>query len=440
MGYQNELLYRHEDGSYSAFGKRDASGSTWLTGFVLKSFAQAQHHIAVDETVLESARSWLQKKQRNDGCFSSVGKVLQKNLKGGVAGSDSLVPLTSYVMISLLEAGEDPASAHVSAAAQCLKADTSQDPYTLALKAYALALGRLPEGEAVLQQLLDLAIVAKNSIHWELPKGLAGKSKSVAVETAGYAIMAMMTQDPKNFEPQARKVVKWITTQRNGQGGFYSTQDTVVALQAMAVYESHLYQIPLNMVVKVTATGLTHSITITDDNKLLQRLVTLPTLPTNVSTNLEGQGCSVIQAVLRYNIPEPEPNEAFSLTVNTSTAPDYKCVTKRITACAAYRLPDGKSNMALIQVDLISGYIPEKEDLKKLVRDDASIKRYEVDGSLVTFYMEELTDQDSCVNFRVIRAVDMEDVKAGVVTVSDYYQPELVISLRYTLPPTTECL
>lgn len=28
-GYQRELTYKHDDGSYSAFGKRDESGNTW---------------------------------------------------------------------------------------------------------------------------------------------------------------------------------------------------------------------------------------------------------------------------------------------------------------------------------------------------------------------------------------------------------------------------
>ncbi|CAF95085.1 unnamed protein product, partial [Tetraodon nigroviridis] len=28
-GYQRELTYKHDDGSYSAFGKSDPSGNTW---------------------------------------------------------------------------------------------------------------------------------------------------------------------------------------------------------------------------------------------------------------------------------------------------------------------------------------------------------------------------------------------------------------------------
>ncbi len=29
VGYQRELTYKHDDGSYSAFGKSDESGNTW---------------------------------------------------------------------------------------------------------------------------------------------------------------------------------------------------------------------------------------------------------------------------------------------------------------------------------------------------------------------------------------------------------------------------
>ncbi|ROT74620.1 alpha2 macroglobulin isoform 2, partial [Penaeus vannamei] len=44
-GYQRELTYRRSDGSYSAFGDSDSEGSTWLTAFVLRSFAEASQYI-----------------------------------------------------------------------------------------------------------------------------------------------------------------------------------------------------------------------------------------------------------------------------------------------------------------------------------------------------------------------------------------------------------
>ncbi|CAL4151202.1 unnamed protein product, partial [Meganyctiphanes norvegica] len=71
-GYKRELEYQHEEGSYSAFGDRDASGSTWLTAFVLKSFAQAKPFITVNENDLIASKDWLESLQQKDGCFELV--------------------------------------------------------------------------------------------------------------------------------------------------------------------------------------------------------------------------------------------------------------------------------------------------------------------------------------------------------------------------------
>ncbi|XP_050717838.1 alpha-2-macroglobulin-like isoform X1 [Eriocheir sinensis] len=437
-GYQRELLYRRSDGSYSAFGNADDSGSTWLTAFVLKSFAQARDYIQVDEEKLNETKSWLMEQQDTEGCFITVGKILNKAMQGGLSNSKTPASLTAYVLVALIEADEDLTSKPVNKAVQCLACDISTHPYTLATKAYALALAGCSKAAVAVTALLEAAVDNKDEMYWKLPER-QGNSQAAALETAGYAILALMTLDAEKNEPQARKIIKWITTQRNGQGGFYSTQDTIVALQALATYESYQHQGPLSLTATVTAEGLTHSFSINDNNKLLQQLVTLPTLPTNVTLDMQGEGCAVMQAVLRYNIPTPEPSDAFDLTVNTNTAPDRQCVTKRITACASYRLPDNSSNMVVIEVDLISGYIPEKEDLKKLIKEDKNLKRYEVDGSKVNIYVNELMAKDTCVNFRVIREVDVEEVKPGTVVVYDYYQPEFSVSKRYTLPPNDEC-
>ena len=54
-GYQRQLTYRRADGSFSAFGEQDESGSLWLTAFVLKTFAQADGLIYMDDAVLSDA-------------------------------------------------------------------------------------------------------------------------------------------------------------------------------------------------------------------------------------------------------------------------------------------------------------------------------------------------------------------------------------------------
>ncbi|KFQ80106.1 Alpha-2-macroglobulin, partial [Phoenicopterus ruber ruber] len=100
-GYQRQLNYKHPDGSYSTFGPRYGQpGNTWLTAFVLKSFAQARRHIFIDEKHIQDALVWLSYKQKENGCFRSSGTLLNNAMKGGV---DNEVSLTAYITIALLE-------------------------------------------------------------------------------------------------------------------------------------------------------------------------------------------------------------------------------------------------------------------------------------------------------------------------------------------------
>ena len=92
-GYQRELTYRHDDGSYSAFGNRDDSGSTWLTAFVVRSFAQAQEYIYIDRADLDKSVNWFKSIQKENGCFAKVSTV-----------SKYLMSMIKSIFVSLLMA------------------------------------------------------------------------------------------------------------------------------------------------------------------------------------------------------------------------------------------------------------------------------------------------------------------------------------------------
>lgn len=81
-GYQRELSYKHDDGSFSAFGKRDKSGSTWLTAFVARSFMQASKYIQVEQRIINEALDWLSRVQAPNGSFPEVGSVLSVEMQG----------------------------------------------------------------------------------------------------------------------------------------------------------------------------------------------------------------------------------------------------------------------------------------------------------------------------------------------------------------------
>ena len=80
-GYQRELTYQHKDGSFSAFGDQDNSGSMWLTAFVAKSFHQAKRHIFIDDQVMTRAIDWMIARQAANGSFPEPGRIIHKNMQ-----------------------------------------------------------------------------------------------------------------------------------------------------------------------------------------------------------------------------------------------------------------------------------------------------------------------------------------------------------------------
>lgn len=75
------MTYKRHDGSYSAFGENDSSGSMWLTAFVVKSFAQSEAYIYIDPLELAMTKSWIISSQLLDGSFPPVGRVLNKDIQ-----------------------------------------------------------------------------------------------------------------------------------------------------------------------------------------------------------------------------------------------------------------------------------------------------------------------------------------------------------------------
>lgn len=63
VGYQGELSYLHPDGSFSAFGISDGSGSSWLTAFVVRVFIQASDYISIDNKIILKSLDWLKNLQ-----------------------------------------------------------------------------------------------------------------------------------------------------------------------------------------------------------------------------------------------------------------------------------------------------------------------------------------------------------------------------------------
>lgn len=97
------------------------------------------------------------------------------------------------------------------------------------MTAYAFALKNHPSTRRILVQLKSSAVIVDNNIYWNLERSTTKESSSVTVEIAAYAIMTFVTAK-RSYE--AVPITNWLRAHRTFKG-FYSTIDTVVALQAM---------------------------------------------------------------------------------------------------------------------------------------------------------------------------------------------------------------
>ncbi|KAK1341411.1 hypothetical protein QTO34_017817 [Cnephaeus nilssonii] len=477
-GYQRQLNYKHNDGSYSTFGDRGGTshGNTWLTAFVLKAFSQARSHIFVEDSHITNSLTWLSQKQKENGCFPALWITAKQCYEGDIfniflGGVDDEVTLSAYITIALLEMHclslyvlahslYLPLTNHpmVRNALFCLERaweSTSEAQeslvYTKALLAYAFALaGNQAKRSELLQSLDKEAVKEGDSIHWQRPGKLQEaeafsyqpRAPSAEVEMTSYLLLAYLTAQPAPSSEDlslASRIVKWITKQQNPTGGFSSTQDTVVALQALSKYGAATFtkrEKAATVTVKSSQT-FSEEFQVDDANRLLLQEVALPEIPGEYSTTVSGSGCVYLQTSLRYNIlPKKEGKVPFALNVDT--------LPKNCNGVAAHRKfqihinisyigERPSSNMVIVDVKMVSGFIPVKPSVKKLQKQP-QIQRTEVSTNHVLIYFEELTKEALSFSFSVEQDIQVDHLKPASVKAYDYYETEEFTIEEYSAP------
>ena len=430
VGYQRELTYRRHDGSFSAFGDSDDEGSLWLTAFVMKTFAEAKALMYIDPSVIDTAAAWIESHQLSDGSFENVGFLHHQELLGGLQGRDAL---TAYVAIALLEAGN---TGSVASAVRYLEGrlDEIDDPYTMAITAYALELAGGERKDTAYDKLMSMAQVDDNgALYWgggglpieprtEDRRRPDHGNQSAAIETTGYALLALLERQAL---VSASRTAKWLVGQRNALGGFGSTQDTVVSLHGLATFSTKV-RTNVDMTVVLESDTWRKEVRITPENADVLQIVEVP-LGNALVVTAEGKGDAVLQSVLRYNVPErrTEIQDVFDITVDYGT--DHVEVDDLITVLASVTFtPPGpiEAGMVVVDVAVPTGFEPVRETVGELVKENANLKRFEIAGRKVILYIEDMMPGET-VSFEFqARAKYPVRAKEVVSQVYSYYRPE----------------
>ncbi|XP_073453696.1 alpha-2-macroglobulin-like [Aquarana catesbeiana] len=444
-GFQRQLTYKRKDGSYSAFGQNDPQGNTWLSAFVVKSYSKAQPYIFIHDSHLNESITWLKNTRNESGCFNSVGRLFNNAMKGGVEDD---ISLSVYVTIALLEIGLSIEEPFVRDAVTCLRKEAVKvtNVYTMALMAYTFTLSGDNElRENLLKKLEEKAVIGDGQIHWKRdtppPKqdSYWYRAPSAEVEMTSYMLLTVLSGREPDMGKSA-KIVNWISKQQNPYGGFSSTQDTVVALQALAKYASMTYSDKGDTSVAVTSKmGFLENFHVDNKNRLLLQRATLPAIPGEYSVKATGSGCVFVQAVLRYNVPPPKAEAVFSLTVEISSKMECDgepVRTFEIGIRVAYTGSRHLSNMAVLEVKMLSGFIPVKSTIRQLEKDKM-IKRSDIQVDKVVLYFDQLDSQDKHLSFMVEQDIEVKGLRPATIEVYDYYETDDRAAADYNHPCST---
>jgi CD109 antigen len=458
VGFQRELTYRHADGSFSAFGESDASGSTWLTAFVLQVFSAASPFVTLDSTVLASAAAWLVGTQDSaSGAFASVGNVIHTDMVGGAT---SKVSLTAFVLAALLQA---PPSANVPrsalrAAGAYLAATAAApgDVYALQLRAYALALSCAAPGAAFCTAAssavaaVDISAVSPSGglQHWvgaaAATPMYAWQAPSADIELTGYAVLTLIL---RGRVADAAEPARWLVAQRNSGGGFASTQDTVVGLAALARFAAATYESAPQLSLSVSAPGLSAGeIAVTPATATLLQQMDVP-VGAPVTLSASGSGTVLVQLTTRYNvIPSGGGGGAgagFHLQLSAVNVSNGAPGVRRLldatpsallhqTVCAT-RLPGApaarQTGMVVLEAGLFSGYSPTGASLAAVqAAAPGLVKRVDADipGRRVLFYLDSLPSgggEPLCISFDSLQTAELSGLSPANSRVYSYYAP-----------------
>uniref|UniRef100_A0A8C4QQE4 Uncharacterized protein n=1 Tax=Eptatretus burgeri TaxID=7764 RepID=A0A8C4QQE4_EPTBU len=415
-GYQRQLNYQRQDGSYSAFGDSDRSGSTWLTAFVFKCFTQASTFMFIDQHQMHRTYIWLVEQWSDDGEFQEAGRLLDAPILGA---STNPVALTASVVTSLLS-NPDNWDMKVKASIAYLERAVGrsiENHRDLALVTYALVLGKSEDAATALDQLNHHAILDGDVMHWPNQNPTLLHSAS-SIETAAYALLAHLKL---GLIEEGLPIMNWLSQQRSHLGGFVSTQDTVVALEAMSAFAIEMSRGDFNLQLTVYTTVMQNTLSINHENALLLQKVQIPTVETlgslTVNVQAKGTGFAILQLNVLYNVKEEMPeNEPFELLVNIDDVTGEGSLHYTVHICTR-RKSRVNGGMVLLEVGMLSGFSPGDINLQ------AAIKRVEKKKGKLFIYFNEINETMICVEILASQSTPIGKVKEANVIVSDFYEP-----------------
>ncbi|XP_009941067.2 complement C4-A [Opisthocomus hoazin] len=484
-GYTRLLEFQKVDGSYGPFKKTPSS--VWLTAFIVKVLTRSREYFSVQDSHIRNSISYLLNQQQQDDSFHDHHPVLDRTMQGGIGSAKEDLALTAFVTIALQQTVQVYDSSDVvqviRGAVAYMKNQLSRNTncYSIAITAYALTLVQVDSEEAQLakEKLRGCSVfdAAKQQRYW------GNGNDAISVETTAYALLqTLLLKDVEYAGP----IATWLTERRNYGGGYFSTQDTVVALEALSAYSIQtLNTASTNLTVRLGIPGRQkdYSITLTDTDEVIQKQLEFE-LGRKLEVSVDGRGNGTMSILKVYWSSELKNNTCNDLVLTVEMegsisyseatySDEYNDYEDSIAAenSAFEPLPEiewfgihsrrkrdvnspskaellqyrvcirstgsNAPKMSLVDLSLLSGLEPDTKDLDQLMKSsDQYIHHYEYKQGKVLIYFGELTSgpEPDCISFGAKQINPMGLVQPANAILYDFYNPDRKCRVFYSAP------
>uniref|UniRef100_A0AAR2KTF1 Anaphylatoxin-like domain-containing protein n=1 Tax=Pygocentrus nattereri TaxID=42514 RepID=A0AAR2KTF1_PYGNA len=430
-GYEQELTYRKDDGSYAAWTNKPSS--TWLTAYVAKVFAMASGLITIEENVLCSAIKWLVlKTQMPDGTFKESAPVIHTEMVGDVQGKDADASLTAFILIAMQEGSERCAKAVPRLSESIKKATeylarrltTLRNPYAVAMTSYAMA------NAGKFNKDLLMKYSSGDGAFWPVPRG-----HHFTVEATAYALLALVKA--KEFDA-AGKAVKWLNTQTSPYGSTGTTQATIMVFQSVAEYYKQVRRFhrgDLDVELSVSGRSQRTNWNIRKETSSLTRSDKV-NLKQEFNVTAKGNGVASLK-VITYYYARPTEKEGdckdFNLTVKMEKQLSYPGAKESylLTIETSYNSETRDATMSILDIGLLTGFVVDEKDLKDLTTGtDRYIQKFEMDkqlserGSLILYLDKVSHRMMDRIAFGMHKNSEVAMLQPAGITVYEYSSPD----------------
>ncbi|KAM6967498.1 complement C4-B [Aplochiton taeniatus] len=478
-GYIKILTFKKDDGSYGAW--IDYPSSYWLTGLVVKVFSLVAHH-QKENNLVQGSPEWEEEinqsvrflitKQNDDGSFVDPNPVIEREMQGGVGGLETKASMTAFIAIALnrslifLNNDTSETKLSISNATTYLSShlEELERPYAVAIAAYCLSVCQSDKEPALRAwiKLQKLATKGEDGCrHWKANAELVNQEKpsyygpppveAITVETTAYALLTAVQHGDTEWADAA---ACWLTSQENYGGGFKSTQDTIVALEALSEYA--LKRPPpavTQMEATFTSPGKTALHTMSLENKGPKVEIELPKLGNDINVQVSGQGKAKMKVIETYdyysedyaateareeeNVPQ-SAIEWFDARTRRRRDTDQSLSSQNqvnYEVCISHNLSRNLTGMSIADITLLSGFEAQTVDLDKLKElPEQYISHYEVSHGRVLLYFNEIMNQELCIEFGAIQTIRIGLLQPAPASYYDYYEPDRKCTIFYGAP------